>query len=53
VSAHSYTVFCYDPNGREGTVRNPWGEHPAPDGIQRLPLRSFMPAYRGIATLGP
>jgi hypothetical protein len=53
VNAHCYTVLGYDPDGRVVTVRNPWGEHPDPDGILRLPLQSFMPAYRGIATLGP
>jgi hypothetical protein len=53
VNAHCYTVLGYDPDGRVVTVRNPWGEHPDPDGVLRLPLQSFMPAYRGIATLGP
>ncbi|PYV18107.1 MAG: hypothetical protein DMG21_06110 [Acidobacteria bacterium] len=53
VNAHCYTVLGYDPDGRVVTVRNPWGEHPDPDGVLKLPLQSFMPAYRGIATLGP
>lgn len=53
VNAHCYTVLGYDADARVVTVRNPWGEHPDPDGVLRLPLQSFMPAYRGIATLGP
>jgi hypothetical protein len=50
VNAHCYTVLGYDAAGQTVTLRNPWGQPPQPDGIFRIPLGSFVPAFRGIVT---
>jgi hypothetical protein len=50
VNAHCYTVLGYDSTGQTVTLRNPWGQPPQPDGIFRIPLASFVPAFRGIVT---
>lgn len=51
VNAHCYTVLGFDSNERTVTLRNPWARHPDPDGIFKLPLRQFLPAFRGIVTV--
>jgi hypothetical protein len=53
VNAHCFTVLGYDSNTQTVTLRNPWGQPPQPDGIFRLPLTEFLPAFRGIATTEP
>jgi len=50
VNAHCYTALAYDQNDRTVTLRNPWARFPAPDGVFTLPLRTFVPAFRGIIT---
>jgi hypothetical protein len=50
VNAHCYTVLNYDSGSQAVTIRNPWARHPDPDGIFRIPLASFVPAYAGIVT---
>ena len=52
VNAHCFTVLGYDSPGLTMTLRNPWGQPPQPDGIFRIPLSSFVPAFRGIVTTG-
>jgi hypothetical protein len=51
VNAHCYTVLGYDSSGRTVTLRNPWARHPDPDGVFKLPLPQFVPAFRGIVTV--
>ena len=53
VNAHCYTVLDFDPAAQTVTLRNPWGQPPQPDGIFKIPLASFVPAFRGIVTTGP
>jgi hypothetical protein len=53
VNAHCYTVLAYDGNGQTVTLRNPWARFPEPDGVFTVPLRSFVPAFRGIITPQP
>jgi len=50
VNAHCYTALAYDQNSRTVTLRNPWARFPAPDGVFALPLKTFVPAFRGIIT---
>ena len=45
VEGHAYTVLGYDPEKNEVTIRNPWGEHPSPDGVFTLSLEQFVAAY--------
>jgi hypothetical protein len=51
VNAHCYTVLGFDSNERTVTLRNPWARHPDPDGVFKLPLQQFVPAFRGIVTV--
>jgi hypothetical protein len=50
VNAHCYTVLAYDGNGQTVTLRNPWASFPEPDGVFTLPIKTFVPAFRGITT---
>jgi hypothetical protein len=50
VNAHCYTALAYDGNSQTVTLRNPWARFPEPDGVFTLPLKSFVPAFRGIIT---
>jgi hypothetical protein len=50
VNAHCYTALAYDGNGRTVTLRNPWATFPGPEGLFTLPLKTFVPAFRGIIT---
>lgn len=50
VNAHCYTVLGFDSTAHTVTLRNPWARHPDPDGIFKLPLQQFVPAFRGIVT---
>jgi Calpain family cysteine protease len=52
VNAHCYTVLGYDAAAQTVTLRNPWGQ-PPPDGTFRIPVESFVPAFRGIVTTRP
>lgn len=53
VNSHCYTVLGFDAGAQAVTLRNPWGLHPDPEGVLRLPLDDFMPAFRGILTTKP
>jgi hypothetical protein len=48
--AHAYTVLGYEAMSGNVKLRNPWGTHPAPDGIVALPLATFVAAFDGITT---
>jgi hypothetical protein len=50
VNAHCYTALAYDGNGQTVTLRNPWARFPDPNGVFALPLKTFVPAFRGIIT---
>jgi len=50
INAHCYTALAYDQKAHTVTLRNPWARFPAPDGVFTLPLRTFVPAFRGIIT---
>jgi len=50
VNAHCYTVLGFDASTRKVMLRNPWARHPDPDGLFKLPLGTFVPAFRGIVT---
>jgi len=50
VNAHCYTALAYDQNSHTVTLRNPWARFPAPDGVFTLPLKTLVPAFRGIMT---
>ncbi len=45
VGGHAYSVLHYDAAGQLISVRNPWGQHPEPDGVQVLPLSDFQTAF--------
>jgi len=42
---HAYTVMDYDEAAQTVSLRNPWGDHPDPDGFVTLPLADFLQAY--------
>ncbi len=45
VGSHAYTMLRFDPVHQMITLRNPWGRHPEPDGIQALSLHDFSSAF--------
>lgn len=45
VNSHAYTVLGFDSDKKTVTIRNPWGEHPAPDGKVAIPLETFRLAF--------
>lgn len=42
VPAHAYMVLGFDAATQMVTLRNPWGEHPDPDGVFTLPFEAFL-----------
>src|SRR5579859_4511425 len=50
---HAYTVLSYDLQAQTVTLRNPWGEHPKPDGIFTIPLATFADSFEMIQTVAP
>lgn len=50
VHNHCYTVVDYDAAGRSVKLRNPWANHPNPDGVFTLPLERFVAAFGDIVT---
>jgi hypothetical protein len=50
VNAHCYSMLAYDASGRTVTLRNPWARFPDPDGVFTLPVKTFVPAFRGVIT---
>jgi len=53
IDGHCYTVMKFDGEDQLVTLRNPWADQPYPDGILKLPLTSFVPAFDGIVTTVP
>jgi calpain family cysteine protease len=49
VEGHAYTVLGYDPEKDEVTIRNPWGDHPSPDGVFTLSLNQFIATYEWMS----
>jgi hypothetical protein len=49
VENHAYTILGFDPDQKIVTLRNPWGDHPDPDGTFTIPLETFASAYDRIA----
>lgn len=45
IPGHAYTVLDYDAQTRTVTLRNPWGNHPTPDGVFQLSLAVFQQTY--------
>jgi hypothetical protein len=50
VNSHCYTALAFNGNSHTVTLRNPWAWFPEPDGVFTLPLKTFVPAFRGIIT---
>jgi len=50
VPGHAYTVLAVNSALGTVTMRNPWGDHPAPGGEFTLSLQSFLSAYIGFST---
>lgn len=53
VNSHCYTVLGFEAESGAVKIRNPWGQHPDPDGVFSLPLALFVPAFYGVVTAGP
>lgn len=49
VSSHAYTILKFDSTQKTITLRNPWGDHPDPEGVFTIPLDTFIAAYDRIA----
>ncbi|HEY6253740.1 MAG TPA: C2 family cysteine protease, partial [Candidatus Angelobacter sp.] len=49
VASHAYTILNFDSIQKTVTLRNPWGNHPDPEGIFTIPLDTFVSAYERIA----
>ena len=53
VEGHAYTLMSYDSQAQTVTLRNPWGEHPGPDGVFTIPLTTFANSFAMIQTVEP
>jgi tetratricopeptide (TPR) repeat protein len=53
VVSHAYTVLAFDPNAQTVTLRNPWGDHPSPDGTFTIPLATFLETFREVDATAP
>jgi len=53
VQGHAYTLLGYDLQAQTVTLRNPWGEHPGPDGVFTIPLSTFADSFEMIQTVEP
>ena len=42
VASHAYTLLDYEEGSRMILLRNPWAMKPGPDGVFKLPLRTFQ-----------
>jgi len=44
---HAYSITGYETHGDQKivVVRNPWGDHPSPNGEIKMPLDTFMKAF--------
>jgi hypothetical protein len=50
---HAYTLLGYDLQAQTVTLRNPWGDHPEPDGSFTIPLSTFADSFEIIQTIAP
>lgn len=53
VPAHAYTILAVNTTAGTVTIRNPWGDHPEPEGEFTLSLDEFVSAYAGFNTSAP
>lgn len=53
VPVHAYTVLDYDETADLVTLRNPWGEHPGPDGTFGVTFADFLTAYQHVSATKP
>lgn len=53
VVSHAYTVLAFHADAQTVTLRNPWGDHPAPDGTFTIPLATFLAAFQEVDTTSP
>ena len=53
IPGHAYTVLAVDTDSGAVTIRNPWGDHPAPAGEFTLPLERFFSAYIAYSASAP
>ena len=49
VESHAYTILDFNADQKTVTLRNPWGDHPDPDGTFTIPLDAFVSAYERVA----
>jgi phenylalanyl-tRNA synthetase beta subunit len=49
VGNHAYTVLAYNMQTDMVTVRNPWADHPEPDGVFTISTSDFVSAYPILA----
>lgn len=45
IARHAYSVLAVNPGERTVTLRNPWGDHPEPNGEFTIPAELFAVAY--------
>jgi hypothetical protein len=45
VATHAFTVLDYDEASDTVTLRNPWGDHPATDGVFQIGFTDFLHNY--------
>jgi hypothetical protein len=50
---HAFTVLGFDESTQTVSMRNPWGEHPDPDGNFTIPLAVFFQAFNVYSLSGP
>lgn len=53
VVSHAYTVLAFNPDAQTVTLRNPWGDHPDPNGTFTIPLTTFLEAFREVDANAP
>jgi hypothetical protein len=49
VADHAYTLIDYNEGLDEVKLRNPWGEHPGPDGTFVISFADFLTAFQHMA----
>jgi hypothetical protein len=53
VVSHAYTVLAFNPDAQTVTLRNPWGDHPDPNGTFTIPLSTFLETFREVDATAP
>jgi len=49
VGGHTYSVLDFDEAAQTVSLRNPWGDHPGPDGFFTIPLATFFEAFESCS----